>query len=108
MADPFGRNIAVFRDNEDRHEFGVEMHNVAEMGMGMVLVKRHTDELQAMVILEAPISFTMDPLRHMGAGFLRMDTRLGDHIPHMMEGDFVVVLDATGQKIGFGEFMERD
>ena len=67
VVDPLGLNIAEFRQRPDRNRFSVEIHQVAEIGTGKVIVKREAGvTLPDVIILEAPIAIVVDPLRGMG------------------------------------------
>ncbi len=110
VVDPLGLNVAEFKQRADdnRSSFSVEVHQVAEIGTGKVIVKRAAGvTLPEAIILEAPIAIGVDPLRGMGTGILDLDSRLGDDIPLMIVGDMVEVHDATGQLIRSGPLEER-
>ena len=108
VIDPFSLNIAEFRQRPDHNRFRVEVHQLAEIGTGKVIVKRDAGvTLPVVIILEAPIAIGVDPLRGMGTGILSLDSRLGDDVPLMIVGDLVDVHDATGQLIRSGTLKER-
>ena len=102
VADPLGLNNAEFRERPDRMLFSTEVHNVAELGTGRVIVTRGLDTISAAVILEGPIEIVIDPLRGTGVGHFDIDSRLGDSVPVMMAGDTVEVLNSVGQLIRTG------
>jgi len=101
-VDPLRQNEAEFRQRPDRTRFSTEVHNVNELGMGTVIVTRDSGTTPPTVILEAPITIVLDPIRGTGVGHLELDSRLGDGVPTMVAGDTVEVLDAVGQLIGTG------
>ena len=105
--DPFDRNVSDFRKSAERTRFSTEVHDVAVVGMGRVIVKRTLDAPPPMVILEAPIAIIVDPLRGTGVGHLDMDSALGDSIPLMVEGDTVEVWNAFAELIRVGSFTRR-
>lgn len=108
VVDPFSLNVADFRQRPDHNRFSVEVHQVAVMGTGKVIVKRDAGvTLPVVIILEAPIAIGIDPLRGMGTGILKLDSRLGDGLPLMKVGDVVDVFDATGQLIRSGTLKVR-
>ena len=102
VVDPLRQNDAEFRQRPDRMRFSTEVHNVAELGPGLVTVTRDSGITPPTVILEAPITIVLDPIRGTGVGHLELDSRLGDVVPDMAEGDKVVVRNAVGELIGTG------
>lgn len=101
-VDPLRLNVADFRQRPDRAGFSTEVHDVAELGMGRVIVKRGSDIAPPAVILEAPIAIVLDPIRGTGVGHLEIDSRLGDNVPPMVAGDTVEVWNPLGQLIRMG------
>ena len=53
-VDPFRLNVADFRQRSNRTRFSAEVHNVAELGTGRVIVKRASGALLPAIVLEAP------------------------------------------------------
>lgn len=106
-VDPFRLNGADFRQRSDGTRFSAEVHNVAELGTGRVVVMRTSGALLPVIILEAPIAIVLDPLRGTGVGHLEMDSRLGDLVPIMAVGDTVEVWNALGQLIRMGMLGDR-
>ena len=91
-VDPFGLNVADFRQRPDRKSFDVDVHNVAQDGTGTVSVIA-----TGVVILDnEPIMIVL------GIGHLEMDSRLGHTVPVMGDGDTVEVRNAVGALIGTG------
>ena len=107
-VDPFRLNVADFRNERDRTRFSTEVHNVAQVGTGKVIVTRASDMTLRVVVLEAPIAIVLDPLRGTGVGHLDMDSRLGDTVPDIVAGDTVEVWSAVGELIRTGTLMRRD
>lgn len=107
-VDPFALNVADFRQRADRASFSTEVHGVAELGTGKVIVTRVSDMLLPTVMLETPIVIVLDPLRGTGVGHLDLDSRLGDFVPVLIAGDTVEVLDVLGELIRTGTLMRRD
>ena len=101
-VDPFRLNVAEFRQRSDRIRFNTEVHDVAELGTGRVIVMRGSDIAPPAVILEAPIVIVLDPIRGTGVGHLEIDSRLGDTVPVMAAGDTVEVWNTLGQLIRTG------
>ena len=101
-VDPLRLNDAEFRQRPDRMRFSTEVHNVAELGPGRVIVTRDSGITPPTVILDAPITIVLDPIRGTGVGHLELDSRLGDNVPAMADGDNVVVRNAVGELIGTG------
>ena len=92
----------------DRTRFSTDVHDVAELGTGMVIVTRVSDMISPTVILEMPIAIILDPLRGTGVGHLDLDSRLGDIVPVLIAGDKVEVLNVLGELIRTGTLMPRD
>ena len=107
-VDPFALNVADFRQRVDRTRFSTDVHDVAELGTGRVIVTRVSDMMLPTVILEAPIAIILDPLRGTGVGHLELDSRLGDIVPVLMVGDRVEVLNVLGEPIRTGMLMRLD
>ncbi len=94
------RSHADFRQRANRRiRFNVEVHNVVEPGIGTVVVTRNADTPLPATVLETHITIVDDPLRGLGFGRLSMDSRLGDSVPVMINGDTVNVLSASGQLV---------
>jgi len=102
VVDPLRLNVADFRQRSDRTQFSTEVHDVAELGTGRVIVTRGPDLPAPTVILEAPITIILDPIRGTGVGHLELDSRLGDDVLVMGDGDTVEVRNAGGELIGTG------
>ena len=107
VVDPFRLNVADFRQRSDRTRFKADVHNVAELGVGRVVVTRGSGGLLPAIVLEAPIAIVLDPLRGTGVGRLEMDSRLGDLVPVMAVGDTVEVWNALGELIRTGTLGRR-
>ncbi len=106
-VDPFRHNVVDFRQRSDGTRFIAEVHNVAELGTGRVVVKRSSGALLPAIVLEASIAIVLDPLRGTGVGHLQMDSRLGDLVPVMAVGDTVEVWSALGELIRTGTMGDR-
>ena len=106
-VDPLRLNVADFRERSDRTRFSVEVHNVAELGTGRVIVTRNSGALPPAIVLEAPIAIVLDPMRGTGVGHLEMDSRLGDIVPAMATGDIVEVWNVMGELIRMGTVSRR-
>ncbi len=94
VDDPLRLNEADFRQRPDRTQFSTEVHNVNldQLGPGRVIVTRSSDTIPPTVILlDAPITIVLDPMRGTGVGHLDLDSRFGDDIPAMEKGDTVEV-----------------
>ncbi len=102
VDDPLRLNVAEFREREDRTTFKTRVHDVAVIGAGRVIVSRASGMIAPTVILDAPITIVLDPLRGTGVGHLDMDSRLGDMIPNMITGDTVEVWNSSGALIRTG------
>ena len=107
-VDPFRLNEADFRQREDGARFSTDVHNVAQLGTGRVIVTRVSGVITPTVMLEAPIAIILDPIRDTGVGHLELDQQLGDVVPVLIAGDKVEVLDALGTLIRMGTLMDRD
>ncbi len=107
VVDPLRLNVADFRQRSQGTRFSAEVHNVAELGTGRVIVKRTSGALLPAIVLEAPIAIVLDPLRGTGVGHLEMDSRLGDLVPVMAVGDTVEVWNALGELIRTGTLGDR-
>ncbi len=106
-VDPFRLNVADFRQRSNRTRFNAEVHNVAKLGTGRVIVTRSSGALLPAIVLEAPIAIVLDPLRGTGVGHLEMDSRLGDLVPALAVGDTVEVWNALGELIRTGTVEDR-
>ena len=106
-VDPFRLNIADFRQRSDGTRFSAEVHNVAELGTGRVIVKRTSGAPLPTIVLEAPIAIVLDPMRGTGVGHLDVDSRLGDLVPVMAVGDTVEVWNALDELIRTGTMGDR-
>lgn len=107
VVDPLALNVADFRQRRGRTTFKTEVHNVAEIGTGRVIVTRASDMVAPTIILDAPITMVFDSLRGTGVGHLDMDSRLGDIIPDMIAGDTVEVWNSSGTLIRTGTLGRR-
>ena len=107
-VDPFALNVADFRQRVDRTRFSTDVHDVAELGTGRVIVTRVSDMISPTVILETPIAIILDPLRGTGVGHLELDSLRGDFVPVLVAGDKVEVLNVLGKPIRTGTLMRRD
>ena len=105
-VDPLRLNDADFRQRSDRMVFKTDVHDVAELGTGRVIVTRGSGIL-APVILDVPIAIVLDPIRGTGVGHLQIDSRLGDSVPAMIAGDTVEVWNFAGQLVRTGTLQSK-
>ena len=108
------RSHADFRQRADRTRFSVEVENIpniAEPGIGTVVVTRNAGTPSQAPVLQAQIAIVGDPLQGTAFGRLSMDSRLGDSVPVMIIGDTVNVFDspdASGNLILEGTLEDFD
>lgn len=95
-ADPLASGKTKFESRPDRTRFSTEVEDVSADGAGEVVVSRDGVE-----ILRAGLDIAG------GFGDLNMDSRRGDDVPDMMEGDLVELFGADGALLMSGTLAAR-
>ena len=108
MVEPLSSGHADFDQRPDRTRFRVEVDNITEPGIGVVVVTRNAGTPSQETILQVQIAIVGDPLQGTAFGQLSMDSRLGDHVPIMIIGDTVNVVNASGDLVLKGTLEDFD